>query len=179
MAALAAVSELRVVHLRVTGNAFRSSAGRGRVSLIVTSLALRLGVTSCEAQTGMIPPDVGDLTPVGFVVTGRAIGSLEPPFVRILVAGHTVGPQTEKRGVSAPVATIVTVFTSNRCVSALERPPRQSMVEAGWATARPPDELGVSSQMLDVTLATRLVTILTPVQARLLPNASTQVFVTC
>jgi hypothetical protein len=53
------------------------------------------------------------------------------------------------------------------------------MVEAGRATARPPNELGVSSQMLDVTLATRLVTILTPVQARLLPNASTQVFVTC
>jgi hypothetical protein len=53
------------------------------------------------------------------------------------------------------------------------------MVEAGWATARPSNELGVSSQMLDVALTAGLVAILTPVQARLLPDASTQIFVTC
>jgi hypothetical protein len=124
MAAFAAFSELRVVHLRMTGNAFRSSAGGSRVSPIVTSLALRLGVTSCEAQTGMILPDVGDLPPVGFVVAGRAFGILEPALMGILVAGHTVGPQTEEGGVSTPVATVVTVFTLDRRMSALERPAR-------------------------------------------------------
>jgi hypothetical protein len=52
------------------------------------------------------------------------------------------------------------------------------MIEAGWATARPSNELGVSSQMLDVTLTTGLVAILAPMQARFLSDASPQVLVT-
>jgi hypothetical protein len=179
MAALASIAELRVVDLRVAGDALRSSAWGGRIPAIVTGLALRLGVTSCEAQLWMIHADVGDFRPIGFVVAGRAFGSCESPLVGILVAGDTAGLQTEKRGVSPPVATVVAVFALDRRMSAFERPTRQSMVEPRWTAARPANEPRVSSQMLDVTSTARLVAVLAPVQARLLSDASAQIFVTC
>jgi hypothetical protein len=145
MAALASIAELRVVYLGMAGDAFGSSARGGRIPAIVTGLALRLGVTPCEAQPGMILPNVGDLGPVGFVVAGRALGSCKPAFVGVLVAGYAVGPQTKKRGVSPPVASVVAVFALHGRMSALERPARQPMVEPPWTAAWPTNEPRVSS----------------------------------
>jgi hypothetical protein len=177
MTVLAPVSELRFVHLRVAGHALRSRAGSRNVALVVTGLALRLGVACCEAQTRMISPDVGDFAPIGFVVARSAFLSGKGPLVRILVTGHTLGLQAEKRGVTAPVLTIVTVLTANRCMSTSERPTRLTMVEALFSAARPPDESRVPSEMLDVASAAVLAAILAPVQSCLLPYLGAQVIV--
>jgi len=124
MAVLASISEFRFVNLRMAGYARRARAwGRG-VAFVVTGLALRFRMPAGEAETRMVAPDVGDLAPVGFVVARRAFSPRKSALVGILVAGHTVGLQPEKRRLTATVAAIVTVLTSNRGMSPLERPAR-------------------------------------------------------
>jgi hypothetical protein len=123
MAVLTSISELRFVHLRMTGHALRAHAGRRNVALVVTRLALRLGVARCEAQTGMVSPDVRDLAPIGFVVTRSAFLPSKGSLMGIFVTGHTLGLQSEKRSVATPIAAIVAVGASRRRVSTLERPP--------------------------------------------------------
>jgi hypothetical protein len=122
MTVLASVSELRLVYLRVAGHALRSRARSRNVAIVVTRLALRLGVARCEAQTRMVSPDVGDFAPIGFVVARSAFLPCKRSLMGIFVTGHTFGLQPEKRSVTAPVANVMTVLASNRCVSALERP---------------------------------------------------------
>ena len=163
MAVLASISELRFVYLRVTGHTLRSGAGSHDVALVVTCLALGLRVARSKAQTRMISPDVGDLAPIGFVVARSAFLSGKGPLVRIFVTGHTLGLQPKKRRVTAPVLTIVTVLTANRCMSTSERPTRLTMIEALFSAARPPDESRVPSEMLDVASAAVLAAILAPV----------------
>ncbi len=177
VAVLAPVAELGLVHLCVAGDALRARARRVGVAFVVTGLALRLGMTPGQAQTGMIAPGVRDLAPVGFVVARGAFGVGEPAFVGILVAGHAVGLQTEKRRMTAPVLAIMAIIAFHRRVSALERPTRLAMVEALARATWPPNQLGVSSEMLDVALATVLPSILATVQACLLPYPSAQVIV--
>ena len=177
MTVLAPISELRLVHLRMTGNAFRARTGSRDVALVVTGLALGLRVARSEAQAGMISPDVCDLAPVGFVVARRAFLPGKGPLVRIFVTGHTLGLQPEKRGVAAPVLTIVTVLASSRRMSTPERPPRLAVVETLLGAARPPDQSRVPSKVLDVASAAVPAAILSPVQTRLLPYLGAQVIV--
>jgi hypothetical protein len=112
VAVFTSISELRLVHLRVTGHALRAHARSRNVALVVTGLALRLGMARCEAQTRMVLPDVVNLAPIGFVVTGGAFLPPKGPLMGIFVAGHTVGLQAEEGCVSAPVTNIVTVLAS-------------------------------------------------------------------
>jgi hypothetical protein len=95
----------------------------------------------------------------------------------IFMTGHAFGLQPEKRSVTPPVANVMTVLASNRCVSALERPTRLAMIETLPRAARPPHEPRVPSEMLDVTSAAVLAAILAPVQPRLLPYLGAQVVV--
>jgi hypothetical protein len=177
MAVLTSIPKFRFVHLRVTGHALRARTGSHDVALVVTCFALGLRVARCEAQARMISPDIGDLAPVGFVVARSAFLSGKGPLVRILVTVHTLGLQAEKRGVTAPVLTIVTVLASSRRMSPLERPTRLTVVETLFGAARPPDESRVPSEMLDVASATVLAAILAPVQTCLLPYLGAQVIV--
>jgi hypothetical protein len=177
MTVLAPVSELRLVYLRMASHALRSRARSRNVALVVTGLALRLGVTPGEAQHRMILPDVGDLAPIGFVVTGDALRPFKRSLVGILVTGHTLGLQAEKRSVAAAVLAVVTVRASGRPVSAFERPTRLSMIEALGRAARPSNEPRTPSEMFDVTAAALLPPILPSVQARLLPDLRAQVLV--
>ncbi len=148
---LASISELRLVHSSVAGNAVRADTGGFHISLVVAVLALRLRVTPREAQARMVLPYVGDFAPVGFVVAGDAFRSTKRAMVGILVTRHALGLQSEKRGVSAPVATVVTILASSRRMGTLERPTRLAMIEPVACTARPPDEPRTPSAMLDVT----------------------------
>ena len=109
---LASVSELRLVHLRVTGHALRAYARSHHVALVVTGLALRLGVARCEAQPRMISPDVGDFAPIGFVVARSAFLPRKGSLMGIFVARHALGLQPEVRCVAAPVLAVVTVLAS-------------------------------------------------------------------
>ena len=175
---LASISELRLVHLRMTGHALRPRAGSCNVSFVVTGLALRLGVTARKAQARMIRPDVGDLAPIGFIVTGSAFLPSEGALVGVLVTGHAIGLQPEIRRVTAPVPNVMTVLTSGRRMRTLERPARLAMIETIPRAARPADESRIPSEMLDVASAAVLTAVFTPVQTRLLPNLGTQVVVT-
>ena len=112
MAVLAPISELGFVHPRMTGDALRAHAGRRDVALVVTGLALRLAVTRGEAQDRMILPDVVDLAPIGFVVTGDAFRPFKRSLMRIFVARHALGLEPEVRCVAAPVLAVVTVLAS-------------------------------------------------------------------
>ena len=125
----------------------------------------------------MAAPGVRDLAPVGFIVARGAFGVGEPAFVGILVAGYAVRLQAEKRRMAAPVLAIVTVIAFHRRVSALERPTRLAMVETLARATWPPNQPCVSSEVLYVTLAAVLPSILATVQARLLSYPSTQVIV--
>jgi hypothetical protein len=125
----------------------------------------------------MVLPYVGDFAPVGFVVAGDAFRSTKRAMVGILVTRHALGLQSEKRGVSAPVATVVTVLASNRRMGTLERPTRLAMIESVACTARPPDEPRTPSEMLDVTSTALLPAILPSVQTRLFPYLRCQVIV--
>jgi hypothetical protein len=178
MAVLTSVSELRVVYLRVAGNAVRTGTGNCHVSFIVAGLALRLGVTPGEAQTGVVLPNVGDFAPIGFVVAGEAFGPRKRAFVGILMTGHALGLQPEKRCMAAPVPAVVAVLTSNRSMCALERPARLAMIKPVAPAARPADEPRIPTKVLDVTSTAFLPAILPSVQARLLPYLSAQVIVT-
>ena len=93
MTVLAPVSELRFVHLCVAGHALRSRARSRNVALVVTGLALRLGVAPCKAQARMILPDVGNLAPVGFVMARSAFLAAKRSLVGIFVARNAVGLQ--------------------------------------------------------------------------------------
>jgi hypothetical protein len=177
MTVLASISELRLMDLPMTGDAVGTRARGARIALIVAGLALRLGMARGEAQAWMIAPDVGDLSPVGLVVTRGALGAGKPAFVGILVAGHTVGLQPEKRRVAATVAAIMAVLASNRCVRSFERPARLAMIEPRLSAARPPHELRVPSEMLDVTFSTVLSAVLASVKTRLLPDSHRKVVV--
>jgi hypothetical protein len=117
----------------------------------------------------MVLPYVGDFAPVGFVVAGDAFRSTKRAMVGILVTRRALGFQSEKRGVSAPVATVVTILASSRRMGTLERPTRLAMIEPVACTARPPDEPRTPSEMLDVTPSTLFPTILAPVQTHLFP----------
>jgi hypothetical protein len=125
----------------------------------------------------MVLPDVGDLAPIGFVVTGDAFRSLERAVVGILVTGHTLGLQAEERSVPAAVLAVVTVLASNRPVSAFERPTGLAMVEAVPPAAGPANEPRVPPEMLDVTSTAVLTAILAPVKTRLPPDLNPQVVV--
>jgi len=168
---LASIAELRLVHLRMTGNAVRAHAGRLDVAFIVAGLALRLRVTGGQTQPGMIGPDVVDPSPVGFVVTRTALGSGEGAVVRVLVAGHAVGLQSEKGRSSTAVLLVVTVLAAHRLVSALEWPARLAMVESLLSPSGPTHELGVSPEMLDMASAAGLLPIL-PRRVQALPTAN-------
>ena len=123
----------------------------------------------------MIPPDVGDLAPVGFVVTRDAFGPGKRALVGILVAGNALGLQPEKGGVTAAVAAVVTILATNRRMSAPEGPTRLAMIETLRSAARPANELCVSSEMLDVTSTALLPAILASVETRLLSYPASQV----
>ena len=112
MTVLASVSELRLVYLRVAGHALRSRARSRNVAIVVTRLALRLGVARCEAQPRMISPDVGDFTPIGFVVARSAFLPRKGSLMGIFVARHALGLQPEVRCLAAPVLAVVTVLAS-------------------------------------------------------------------
>ena len=112
MTVLASISELRLVHLRMTGHALRPRAGSCNVSLVVTGLALRLGVTAREAQARMVRPDVGDLAPIGLVVARSAFLPRKGSLMGIFVARHALGLQPEVRCVAAPVLAVVTILAS-------------------------------------------------------------------
>jgi len=177
MTVFASISELRLMDLAMAGDTVGTRARRARIALVVTGLALRLGMARGEAKAWMVAPDVGDLRPVGFIVARGAFGAGEPAFVGILVAGHTVGLQPEKRRVTATVAAIVAVLASNRCVRSFERPARLAMIETRLSAARPPHELRFPSEMLDMALRAVLATILASVKTRLLPDSHRKVVV--
>jgi len=165
------------MHLRMTGNTGRTRARGFGVPFVVTGLAFRLRVSPGQAQARMILPYIGDLTPVGLVVTRGALGTSEPSFVRVLVTGHALGLQPEKRGVAPPVRALVTILAPRRRVTALERPPRLAMIEARLHATRPTDELCIPAEMLDVTLPTLLPAVLATVQTSLLSNSRCEVIV--
>ena len=175
MAVLTAITELCLVDRRMTGDTLGACARRTGVALVVTSLALRLGVAGPQAQPGVIAPDVRDLGPVGLVVARSALRSTEPTFVGIFVAGHTVGPEPEKGRVSATIAPVVTLFALHGRMSALKRPAREPMIKARLAPARPANEPRVPSQMLDVAPSALLPSILGAVEPGALTDASRQV----
>jgi len=177
MAVFASIAELRFVHLRMAGNALRAGTRRGNVALIVTSLALGLGVARGETQPRVIFSDVGDLGPVGLVVAGDTFVATKPLAVRILVAGHAVRFKPQIRGVAAAVLAVMTVPASGRPVSTLERPTRLAMIEELRRAARPSNEPGCPSEMLDVTATAVLPAILPSVEAGLLPYLGAQVLV--
>ena len=91
VAALTAISELRLVNLSVTSDTLRARARGDHISFVMTRFALRLCVTSGEAQTRVVSPDIGDLSPVGFVVAGHAFGPAEPIAVGVLVTRRAGG----------------------------------------------------------------------------------------
>ncbi len=177
MAALATVSEIRFVHVRVAGDTVRTRARWSDVALVVTSLALRPGMSSCEAQHRVIRPNVHDLAPVGFVVAGGALGALEPTLVRIGVAGGALGVEPQERTMAPAISTIVAVFTGDRGMGTFQPPARQSMVESFRFASRPSHELGVASEVLDVATAALLAPVLAPMKTGFLPNSNRQVVV--
>jgi len=177
MAVFTSISELRFVNLRMAGDALRARSRCRNVAVVVARLTLGLRVPRGEAQAGMILPDVVNLAPIGFVVTGSAFLPRKGPLMGIFVAGHTVGLQAEEGCVSAPVGAIVAVLASSRLVSAFERPTRLAMIELLLATTRPADELRIPSEMLDVTATAVLPAILASVEACLLSNLDAQVVV--
>jgi hypothetical protein len=126
----------------------------------------------------MILPDIGDFAPVGFIVASSAFFRHESALMRILMARDTLGLQPEIRSVAAAVLAVVTVRASGRPVSAFERPTRLAMIEQLRRAARPPNEPGIPSEMLDVTATALLPAVLAPVEARLLPYLGAQVLVT-
>jgi hypothetical protein len=69
-------------------------------------------------------------------------------------------PKAEVCRVPAPVPHIVTVFALRGTVSAVERPPGHTVLEAILAAPRPANELGVPAEVLDVTAAAALVSVL-------------------
>jgi hypothetical protein len=161
----------------MTGNALRARRWWLRVALIVTGLALRLGVAPSETQAGVVVPGIGDLAPVRFVVARGAFGIGKPALVRIFVARNAVGLQTQIRRIAAPVLAIVAIGALEGSMSTLERPTRLAVVEAVRRPSRPSDQLGISSQVLDVTTSTVLTSILSTVQTCLLPYSSAEVIV--
>ncbi|KPK15522.1 MAG: hypothetical protein AMJ62_08925 [Myxococcales bacterium SG8_38] len=177
MAVLASVSEARVVHLRMAGYAFRSGAGGDGIPLIVARLAFRSGVTSSEAQTGVILASIGDLAPVGFVVTRRAFRAGKAALMRVLVAGHAVGVEPEKRLMAAAILPIVALLAPYRGMGAFERPAGQTVIEPGLPAARPAHEQSVSSEMLDVAATAWLVSILAAMKTGALADAGGEVVV--
>ena len=177
MAVFTSISELRFVNLRMAGDALRARSRCRNVAVVVAGLALRLRVPRGEAQAGMILPDVVDLAPIGFVVTGDAFGTCKRALVRILVTGQAVGLQSEIRSVAAAVLPFVTVPALNRPMGAFERPTRLAMIEALRPAARPADEPRIPSKMLDVTATAVLPAILASVEACLLPNLNPQIVV--
>lgn len=120
MAVLTSISELRVVNLRMTSHALGTGTRSHDIALVVTGLALGLGVSRGEAQSWVVLPDVGDLAPVGLVVARRAPGVFKAALVRVFVARSAIGSQPEIRRVSATIADIVTVLAPDRCVRAFE-----------------------------------------------------------
>ena len=113
VAVFTSISELRLVHLRVTGHALRAHARSRNVALVVTGLALRLGMARCEAQTRMVSPDIGDFAPIGLVVARSAFLPCKGSLMGIFMTGHAFGLQPEKRSVTPPVANVMTVLASN------------------------------------------------------------------
>ncbi len=108
----------------------------------------------------MIGPDVGDLSPVALVVARGALGPDERSFVRIFVAGDAVGLQSEEARGAAPIPAVVAILAGYRTVSALQRPTRLAMVEPLLSASGPAHELRVSSEVLHVASAARLLPIL-------------------
>lgn len=159
----------------MTGDTLCACARRTGVALVMTSLALRLGVAGRETQPGVIAPDVRDLGPVGLVVAGSALRSAEPALVGIFVAGHTIGLEPEKGRVSATIAPVVTLFALHGRMSALKRPAREPVIKARLAPARPANEPRVPSQMLDVAPSALLPSILGAVEPGTLTDARRQV----
>lgn len=124
MAALTAIAERSLVNLRMTRDAGRAGARRLHVASIVTGFALGFRVPPGEAQSGVVALDVGDLGPVGLVVTRCAFRAFKPVFVGICMAGSAIGLEPEERRVARPVGAIVAVLASNRRVSPFEPPTR-------------------------------------------------------
>ena len=174
---LASIAELRVVNLRMTSHALGTGTRSYDIALVVTGLALGLGVTRGEAQARVVLPDVGDLAPVGLVVARRAIGVVKAALVRILVTRSAFGSESEVCRVSAPIADLVTVLTSNRPMGALERPARLTVVEPIRCAARPANQRSVSPKVLDVTATAVLSSVLPTVETRLSPDSRSQVVV--
>jgi hypothetical protein len=104
----------------MTSHALGTGTRSDDIALVVTGLALGLGVSRGEAQPWVVLPDVGDLAPVGLVVTRRAPGVLKAALVRIFVARCAIGSESEIRRVSATIADVVTVLATDRCVRAFE-----------------------------------------------------------
>lgn len=174
MATLTSIAELGFMHRRMAGDAVRAHAWWRDVAFIVASLALRFGVARREAQARMIGSDVGNFRPVALVVAGGAFGARKRPFVRVFVAGDAVRLQSEEGRGATSIAAIVAILAGHRNVSPLERPTRLAMVESLLSASGPAHELRVSSQMLDMTSAARLLLILprgVQAQAPTDPNA--------
>jgi hypothetical protein len=161
----------------VTGHTVSTCPWRTGITLVVTGFTLGLRVAGREAQTRVISTDVGDFGPVGLVMTKGALFSAKPAFVGVLVTRHAIGLQTEKCGVATTVGSIVTVFAADRGVGPLKRPAGQPMIKARLRSARPTDELGISSQMLDMTPSALLPSVLVTVKPGALTNAHRQVIV--
>lgn len=175
VAALTSIPEGRFVDLLVTRDTGRTGARGHYVSSIVACLALGLRMPARQAQAGVVASYVGNLAPIGLVVTRGALGTLEPAFVGILVTRYAVGLQSEERRITAPVAAIVAVLALNGSMRPFEHPAGQSMIESVRSSARPPDELGVRSQVLHMAFSAILSAILAPVKAGLLPDSTCKV----
>lgn len=160
MAVFATVTKGSVVHLGVTGDARRSHAWGLNVALVVAVFALRLRVSGRETQARMVGSDVVDLSPIGFVVTRRALCAGKRALMGIFVTGNAIAAKPQVRGVSSSIGNVVTLRTANCAVRAPERPTGHSMIEARFAPLRPANELRVPSEMLDVTAAAVLLLIL-------------------
>ena len=178
MAVLASISELRVVNLRMASHALGTGTRSHDIALVVTGLALGLGVTRGEAQARVILLDVGDLAPVGLVVARRAIGVVKAALVRIFVTRNAIGSESEIRGVSATIADVVTVFATDGRVRAFERPAGLPVIKTRRSAARPADELRASAKVLDVAAAAILSPVLTAMESGLPPDTRSQIVVT-
>lgn len=170
VAVFAPIAELRFVHLCMAGDTRGPGGGRLGVACVVARFALGLRMSSGETQPRMIAANVGDLAPIGFVVTRGAFCIPEPALVWVLMTRRALGLEPEKGWIAAPVSTIVAVFASDGGMGAVKRPSRLPVIETGGASPRPTDELCVSSEMLDVASAAFLASILASVEPCLFPH---------
>lgn len=160
--ALTPITERRFVNLLMAGYASPARARRLHIASIVAVFALGLRVPPGEAQPRVVTADVADFGPVGLVVTGRALLALEPIFVGVGMTRGAALPEAEVGRISPTVRCVMAVLALHQAVGAVEWPPRHSVLESIPASAWPTDEFCISSEVLDMATAARLLSIFWP-----------------